>query len=139
MTKPAIETQVDGSHYKDRPVQPWEVIGVLARRRAKHLLIAVDEANSIEDARLLLSRALEDFYYEGNQVKYVMRDGTKEVSKNDYDKAVHYGLRRLDIITDQQFYIAVQRNLVRTPEVLTAHVAKEAAEVAAKILEIKNG
>lgn len=137
MTKTALELQVDGDHYKDAAVQPWEVVAVLARRRAKLLLLAVDEASSIDEARKILAGAMEDFYYEGNQVKYLMREGTKKESQHDGAKAKHYGHQRLDKMSTQQMYIATERNLSKDPEVLTAFVKKEVAEVAAKLIQAK--
>lgn len=137
MSKPALEIQVGGDHYKVTPLQPWDVVAVLARRRAKLLLLAVDEADTIDEARNLLAGALEDFYYEGDQVKYIMRDGTKKGAETDHDKAVHYGHQRLDNMSTQQMYIATERNLSKDPEVLTAFVKKEVAEVAAKLIQAK--
>jgi hypothetical protein len=59
------EMQVGGSHYKDMPVQPWEVMEVVLTK--------------------------EEFigFLKGNVIKYSMRAGRKEGS-DDAGKALHY-------------------------------------------------
>jgi hypothetical protein len=59
------EMQVGGNHYKDMPVQPWEVMEVVLTK--------------------------EEFigFLKGNVIKYSMRAGRKEGS-DDAGKALHY-------------------------------------------------
>lgn len=61
----ANEVQVGGSHYKDMPVQPWEVMEAVLTR--------------------------QEFigFLRGNVIKYSMRAGRKEGS-DDAAKARHY-------------------------------------------------
>ena len=61
----ADERQVSGSHYKDMPMQPWEVM------------------------EAVLTPAEFIGYLKGNIVKYAMRAGRKEGS-DDAGKARHY-------------------------------------------------
>lgn len=66
----ADEYQVDGSHYKDMPIEPWEVM------------------------KSVLTK--EEFigFLKGNIIKYSMRAGRKEDS-DDAAKANHY-MQKLD-------------------------------------------
>ena len=59
------DIQVGGSHYKDMPVQPWDVMEAVLTK--------------------------EEFvgYLKGNVIKYSMRAGRKEGS-DDAGKAMHY-------------------------------------------------
>jgi hypothetical protein len=59
------EMQVGGSHYKEMPVQPWDVMEAVLTK--------------------------EEFigYLKGNVIKYSMRAGRKEGS-DDAGKAMHY-------------------------------------------------
>lgn len=61
----ASDYQVDGSHYKDMPIEPWAVMQSVLTR--------------------------EEFvgFLKGNVIKYSLRAGRKEGS-NDADKALHY-------------------------------------------------
>ena len=61
----ADKRQVGGSHYKDMPVQPWEVLEVVL---------------TAEEFRGFL---------RGNIIKYAMRQGRKE-GTDDAAKAQHY-------------------------------------------------
>jgi hypothetical protein len=65
MNMAASDYQVDGSHYKDMPVEPWDVMQSVLTR--------------------------EEFvgFLKGNVIKYSMRAGRKEGS-NDAAKALHY-------------------------------------------------
>jgi hypothetical protein len=60
----ADERQVDGSHYKDMPVQPWSVMEAVL--------------------------TYQEFvgYLKGNIIKYSMRQGLK--TPGDAEKAKHY-------------------------------------------------
>jgi hypothetical protein len=59
------DMQVGGSHYKEMPVQPWDVMEAVLTK--------------------------EEFigYLKGNVIKYSMRAGRKEGS-DDAGKAMHY-------------------------------------------------
>lgn len=61
----ASDYQVDGSHYKDMPIEPWDLM------------------------RAVMTR--EEFigFLKGNVIKYSLRAGRKEGS-NDAAKARHY-------------------------------------------------
>lgn len=52
--------QIDGTHYKDMPIQPWEII----------------EKNRLD-------------YFEGNALKYLLRWRRKD-GVIDLDKVIHY-------------------------------------------------
>ena len=69
----ANERQVAGSHYKQMSVQPWDVIDSLPH------------AQSIG-------------FYRGNALKYIMRAGEKGSAKEDYEKAIHYLEKLLEIL-----------------------------------------
>lgn len=70
MTK-ANDIQVGGTHYKDMPVQPWDVM------------------------RSVLTH--EEFvgYLKGNIIKYAMRQGHKD--SDDAGKCAHYQLKLEEI------------------------------------------
>ena len=61
----ASDYQVDGSHYKDMPIEPWAVMHAVLTR--------------------------EEFvgFLKGNVIKYSLRAGRKEGS-DDAAKALHY-------------------------------------------------
>ena len=61
----ADERQVGGDHYKDMPMQPWDVM------------------------QALMSADQFEGFLRGNIIKYSMRAGRKEGS-NDAEKARHY-------------------------------------------------
>jgi len=60
------ESQVGGTHYKDMPLQPWDVMEIVLTP--------------------------EEFvgFLKGNIIKYSMRDGKKIGSLDDAAKAKHY-------------------------------------------------
>lgn len=62
----ANDTQVDGTHYKDMDIEPWEVMGSILSH--------------------------EEFvgFLKGNIIKYSMRNGKKEGATKDAEKARHY-------------------------------------------------
>lgn len=62
----ADEIQVGGTHYKDMPMQPWDVMEAVLTR--------------------------EEFigFLKGNVIKYSMRAGKKDASTDDAGKARHY-------------------------------------------------
>jgi hypothetical protein len=62
----ANEYQVDGSHYKDMTIQPWEVMEAVL--------------------------TYEEFvgYLKGNIIKYSLRQGKKAGAEHDGQKALHY-------------------------------------------------
>jgi hypothetical protein len=62
----ADNKQVGGNHYKDMPVQPWAVMQAVLTP--------------------------EEFigFLKGNVIKYSMRQGKKEGSTDDAEKALHY-------------------------------------------------
>ena len=66
--------QIAGTHYVDMRVQPWDVIdSVFDHTQAKG-------------------------FYRGNALKYIMRAGSKGPAKEDYQKALHYLEKLIDII-----------------------------------------
>lgn len=65
ITVTANERQVGGSHYKDMPMQPWDVM------------------------EAVLSTSEFIGYLKGNIIKYSMRAGRKDGS-DDAGKAAHY-------------------------------------------------
>ena len=69
----ADDTQVDGNHYKNMNMQPWEVM------------------------ELVLTE--EEFvgFLKGNIVKYAMREGKKDGANNDTEKARHYKAKLLEV------------------------------------------
>jgi hypothetical protein len=72
----ADEYQVGGTHYKDMKVQPWHVM--------QHILTP------------------EEFlgFVKGNIIKYSMRQGRKNGSNDDADKAIHYMAKLREIQND---------------------------------------
>jgi len=69
----ANSRQVAGDHYKQMRIQPWDVIDSL------------DHAQSIG-------------FYRGNALKYIMRAGEKGPAREDYEKAIHYLEKLLEIL-----------------------------------------
>ena len=69
----ADERQVSGSHYKDMPMQPWEVMEVV------------------------LTPSEFIGYLKGNIIKYAMRAGKKEGS-DDAGKAQHYKQKLAEVM-----------------------------------------
>jgi len=74
----ADEVQVGGTHYKDMPMQPWEVMASVLSR--------------------------EEFigFLRGNVIKYAMRAGRKEGS-DDANKARHYQQKLNEVLSDDIF------------------------------------
>ena len=68
----ADSRQVGGSHYKDMPMQPWDVM------------------------RAVLTPEEFRGYLKGNVIKYAMRAGRKEGS-DDAGKAQHYAQKLAEI------------------------------------------
>ena len=62
----ADERQVGGSHYKDMPIQPWDVM---------EAVLSDDEFIG---------------FLKGNVIKYAMRAGHKGDALTDLQKAAHY-------------------------------------------------
>lgn len=71
--KVANDKQVGGDHYKDRMIQPWDVIDTF------------DHAQAIG-------------FYKGNAIKYIIRAGSKGSAREDYEKALHYLEKLLEIL-----------------------------------------
>lgn len=71
----ADDIQVGGTHYKDMPVQPWEVMQVLLTK--------------------------EEFigFLKGNIVKYSMRQGRKD--SDDAGKLRHYQQKLREVLNEQ--------------------------------------
>lgn len=66
--------QIAGTHYVDMKTQPWDVI------------------DSVFD------HAQAKGFYRGNALKYIMRAGSKGPAKEDYQKALHYLEKLIDIL-----------------------------------------
>lgn len=71
--KSAGARQVGGDHYKAMPVQPWDAID------------GFDHAQAIG-------------FYRGSALAYIMRAGTKGPAREDYEKALHYLEKLLEIL-----------------------------------------
>ena len=70
----ARTTQVGGTHYKDMNVQPWDVV----------------DTWPIEQ---------QIGFYRGNVLKYTMRMGTKDESLKEIQKASHYLLKLIEVMS----------------------------------------
>jgi hypothetical protein len=66
--------QIGGTHYVDMKVQPWDVI----------------DTN--------FDHAQAKGFYRGNALKYIMRAGCKGPAKEDYQKALHYLEKLIEIL-----------------------------------------
>ncbi len=66
------DMQVGGSHYKEMPVQPWDVM---------EAVLTPEEYRG---------------YLKGNVIKYSMRAGRKEGS-DDAGKAMHYKMKLKEV------------------------------------------
>jgi len=66
--------QIAGTHYVDMKIQPWGVI----------------DTN--------FEHAQAKGFYRGNALKYIMRAGSKGPAKEDYQKALHYLEKLIDIL-----------------------------------------
>lgn len=73
----ANDRQVGGSHYKDKEVQPWDVIDTWTL-----------------DQRI--------GYYRGNALKYLMRMGTKDESIQEIQKGIHYLEKLIEVMNEQR-------------------------------------
>ncbi len=62
----ADDRQVGGDHYKKMTLQPWELM------------------------QLVMTKAEFIGFLKGNIIKYAMRQGRKEGSDTDGEKALHY-------------------------------------------------
>ncbi len=62
----ANTTQIDGTHYTDMPIQPWDMMETILTH--------------------------EEFqgFLKGNYIKYAMRAGKKIGANSDIQKAMHY-------------------------------------------------
>ena len=69
----ADEQQVGGTHYKDMPIQPWNVM------------------------QSVLTPAEFRGFLKGNIIKYAMRSGKKVGASDDSEKAKHYALKLKEI------------------------------------------
>ncbi len=70
---PANATQVGGTHYKDMPIQPWDVM---------------ESVLTPEEFRGFL---------KGNVIKYAMRAGRKPGATDDAEKAWHYKAKLVEL------------------------------------------
>lgn len=70
----AGQMQVEGRHYVDMDVQPWEVMAAILTR--------------------------EEFvgYLKGNVIKYGMRQGRKPGATQDAEKARHYAAKLKEVL-----------------------------------------
>ncbi len=71
--KGANAKQVAGDHYKTMLVQPWDVID------------GFDHAQAIG-------------FYRGSALAYIMRAGSKGPAREDYEKALHYLEKLLEVL-----------------------------------------
>jgi len=69
----ADEIQIDGTHYKDMPMQPWDVM---------QMVLNHDEFVG---------------FLKGNIIKYSMRDGKKPGAQDDAKKALHYKQKLVEV------------------------------------------
>ena len=69
----ADDYQCDGDHYKDMPMQPWDVM---------EAVLTPEEFRG---------------FLKGNIIKYSMRAGHKEGAHKDGDKARHYKQKLLEV------------------------------------------
>ena len=70
----ADQTQVGGSHYKDMPIQPWNVM------------------------QSVLTPAEFRGFLKGNIIKYAMRSGKKAGASDDSEKAKHYAQKLAEVV-----------------------------------------
>lgn len=73
----AGDVQVGGAHYKNMAVEPWDVVDSWP----------VDQRIG---------------YYRGCALKYVMRMGTKDESRQEILKAAHYLQKLAEVLTLRQ-------------------------------------
>jgi hypothetical protein len=76
----ADAVQVGGTHYKDMPMQPWDVMETVMTR--------------------------EEFigFLKGNVIKYSMRAGQKVGATDDAEKARHYQQKLREVLL-RDFYV----------------------------------
>lgn len=72
---PANLTQIGGDHYKEMPVEPWDVVDSWP----------VDQQIG---------------YYRGNAIKYIMRMGRKDEALQEIRKARHYLDKLIETLQD---------------------------------------
>jgi hypothetical protein len=72
----ADELQVGGDHYKEIPIEPWELMGAVLTH--------------------------EEFvgFLKGNAIKYSLRAGRKAGAHDDADKARHYMMKLREVQGD---------------------------------------
>ena len=70
----ANSRQIGGEHYKNMRIQPWDVV----------------------DATF--SHAEAKGFYRGSALAYIMRAGTKGPAREDYEKAIHYIQKLLEVL-----------------------------------------
>ena len=73
--KKANDYQVGGSHYKDKRVQPWDVIDTWSREQRIG-------------------------FYRGNALKYLMRMGSKDESLQEIQKGSHYLQKLIEVLSE---------------------------------------
>ena len=73
MSERANDYQIDGTHYLDMPVEPWDVL----------------------DTWPLPQRI---GFYRGNALKYIMRMGRKGPTDTDAKKALHYLTKLVEVL-----------------------------------------
>ena len=73
----ADQTQVGGSHYKDMPIQPWNVM------------------------QSVLTPAEFKGFLKGNIIKYAMRSGKKIGASDDSEKAKHYAQKLAEVVASK--------------------------------------
>ena len=79
--EPASLRQIGGTHYKQMPVQPWDVV----------------------DGWPLEQRI---GYYRGNALKYLMRMGSKDQDAQEIGKGRHYIEKLLEVLQEQDVQVA---------------------------------
>lgn len=73
MSERANNYQIDGTHYLDMAVEPWDVIDTWPL-------------------------ALRIGFYRGNALKYVLRMGSKGAAATDAKKAGHYLTKLVEVL-----------------------------------------
>ena len=71
--KGANAKQIGGEHYKTMLIQPWQVVD------------GFDHAQAIG-------------FYRGSALAYIMRAGSKGPAREDYEKAIHYLEKLLEVL-----------------------------------------
>ena len=78
MSDSASDYQVGGTHYKDMPVEPWDVM---------HAVLTHEEWVG---------------FLKGNAIKYAMRQGRKVDANDDGEKAKHYLQKLAEVEADAE-------------------------------------